>query len=134
MISAYTHRVTIACPASLAAAGAQLGLLVGRTAYDDQVFDDVIYQDGSGVRYARPTFLVTAGFREIAESDLTLLPNPFEADLNAALRAQALLRVYDEPTPADPAHIVAIVHDDTDEAMAAVEGALGLSLIDPDPL
>lgn len=114
-------RITIACPVAHRDVCNALAGVLGYSEADAQTFTNApIRQDVQGNQYCvvsglvEPVFLVNA-FGELVEPE-------WGADMQAAQQAQAMLRRGDPDEPetclADPEHIVAVVHDDPDVAMA----------------
>lgn len=118
-------RITIACPEAYISAANQLARVLGYGEADEQTFGEALYQDEGGNRYAVASGLVRPVFTERAFEPLS--EPEWGADMEAASGAQAILRQgTDEATSlADPAHIVAVVHDDPQSARAL----MGLSQI-----
>ena len=114
-------RVTIACPEALISDANQLALCLGLGPDDVRTYGAAEWQDAAGNRYAVASALVGASFTSAAASPLQV--PPWGADMAAAARAQALVRLS---VPADPGHIAAILED---EAQAAI-AVLGLTRVE----
>lgn len=107
-------RITIACPEALIADANQLARCIGYSEADQWTFDAASYEDASGNRYSVPSGLVDPAF--LVDALSPLVAPEWGADMEAAARAQALVRLADPEQPetclAGPAVIVAVVHDD----------------------
>ncbi|WP_112312323.1 hypothetical protein [Pseudogemmobacter bohemicus] len=114
-------RITIACPAALIQDANQLARVIGYSEADDQTYGAAIWQDAAGNRYAVASGLVSPVFPEAAVSPLTA--PEWGADMAAAARAQALIRIGG---PAAPGQIAAVIGDDVPAALAE----LGLTRIE----
>lgn len=125
--------VTIAVPAALLADARQLARCIGYSADDEGTFREPSWQDGSGNLYSVASGPVWPAFLGVPGQ--ALVEPEWGADMEAAGRAQATLRVSDmRPTedpeapapsvePADTAHICAVIGS---EGMTAL-GLLGLT-------
>ena len=118
-------RVTIACPEALIADANQLALCLGLGSEDAQTYGAAIWQDVAGNRYALASAVV--GHRFVAVAAAALPEPPWGADMPAARRAQAALRVIaptadpEAPTPdprATPDSIVAVIEEDAAAAVS----------------
>ncbi len=105
-------RVTIACPEAMIADANQLARCLGLGPEDDQTYGAAIWRDAVGHSYAVASAIVGAGFTAAATSPLVVLP--WGADMEAAARAQANIRIGGA---ADPAHLVAVFGDDVQSAL-----------------
>ncbi len=105
-------RVTIACPEALIGDANQLALCLGLGLEDAQTYGEACWLDAAGNRYAVASAIVSSRFAADASSPLDA--PPCGADMPAARRAQALIRLGE---PAGPGHLAAIIGDD---AMAAI--------------
>lgn len=105
-------RVTIACPAALIGDANQLALCLGLGPEDAQTYGAACWLDAAGNRYAVASAIVSSRFASDASSPLEA--PPWGADMPAARRAQALIRLGD---PAGPDRLAAIIGDN---AMAAI--------------
>ncbi|WP_112309745.1 hypothetical protein [Pseudogemmobacter bohemicus] len=114
-------RITIACPAALIQDANQLARVIGYSEADDQTYGAAIWQDAAGNRYAVASGPVSPVFPEAAVSPLTA--PEWGADMAAAARAQALIRIGG---PAAPGQIAAVIGDDVPAALAE----LGLTRIE----
>ena len=126
-------RVTIACPEALIGDANQLALCLGLGPEDAQTYGAAIWQDVAGNRYALASAVV--GHRFVAVAAAALPEPPWGADMPAARRAQAALRVIapsadpEAPPPdprATPDAIVAVIEED---AAAAVR-MLGVVMVE----
>lgn len=115
-------RVTIVCPEALIPDANQLAMVYGYGPADAQTFGAATWQDTAGNLYAvastvaRDTFPATASaapVRPAWDADSMI-------DMAAAKAAWGALVVYDPEAPvqADPARILAVIHDDAHEALA----------------
>ena len=111
-------RVTIACPEVLIGDANQLALCLGLGSEDAQTYGEAVWLDAAGNRYAVASAIVSSRFA--ADAAAPLADPPWGADMTAAVRAQALIRLGE---PAGPGHLAAIIGDD---AMAAI-AVLGLA-------
>ena len=123
MMTKYQQRATIAVPEPLIAEANQLALALGESAADDQTFTTASYQDADGNLYAVCSTVVKPVFGQMAGQPLVAPDHAPEMDLDAATRAQALLRINDGP--ASPGAIAVIMGASTDSAQVHI-AALGL--------
>ena len=130
-------RVTIACPEELIEDANQLALCLGLGPEDAQTYGEAVWQDAAGRRYAVASALVSHRFVAVAASELA--EPPWGADMTAARRAQAALRVIapsadpEAPPPdprATPDSIVAVIEEDAAAAVRNLAGVMGAT----DPL
>ncbi|RTL91814.1 hypothetical protein EJV44_19020 [Ancylobacter aquaticus] len=127
--------VTIAVPAAIIADARQLSRCIGYSADDEDTFREPSWQDGSGNLYAVASGWVKPAFAEDAIAPL--VEPEWGADMEAAGRAQATLRVSDmcppedpeapapSAEPADTAHICAVI---------GLEGLTALGLLGLTPV
>ncbi|RID91559.1 hypothetical protein D2N39_12725 [Gemmobacter lutimaris] len=112
--------ITIACPEALIADANQLARCIGYGPDDDQTYGAASWQDAGGNRYAVASGPVGAAFPQAAAS---LLASPqWGADMAAAARAQAAIRIWteDQPITASPDHIAVVIGDDARAALAGL--------------
>lgn len=114
-------RVTIACPEALIPDANQLAVCLGYGPDDALTYGLPIWLDAAGNRYAVASAVVEDGFAADASSPLT--EPPWGADMAAAARAQAVIRIGGA---ADPSRLVAVFGDDPQAAIAV----LGVTLVD----
>lgn len=112
-------RATIACHEALIADANQLALCLGLGPEDAQTYGAPVWLDADGNRYAVASAQVSRNFTAVAGAPLT--EPPWGADMEAASRAQAVIRVGDPEAPdtcrANPAALVAIIGDDPQAAI-----------------
>lgn len=112
--------ITVACPAALIADANQLALCLGYGPEDDQTYGAALWQDAGGNLYAVASGPVSAAFPTAAAAQLA--PPSWGADMSAAARAQAAIRIWAEEAPitAAPDHIAVVIGDDARAALAAL--------------
>ncbi|WP_112312495.1 hypothetical protein [Pseudogemmobacter bohemicus] len=116
-------RITIACPLAHLDDAAQFSRATGYSAADEATFTiSPEYRDAAGNRYRVASGLVAAVYPANAAAPLTA--PEWGADMAAAARAQALIRIGG---PAAPGQITAVIGEDVSAALAE----LGLTRIDP---
>lgn len=108
-------RVTIACPEALIGDANQLALCLGYGEADAQTYGAPGWQDAAGNLYAVASALVSEAFAATAGS--ALAEPPWGADMAAAARAQAAIRIGGA---ADPAHLVAVFDEDPQAALVVL--------------
>lgn len=112
-------RVTIACPEALIADANQLARVIGLGPEDAQTYGAPVWLDAEGNRYAVASAQVSQRFSTVTGSPL--IEPPWGADMEAAARAQAVIRIGDLEAPetcrADPAALVAVLGDDPQAAI-----------------
>jgi len=106
-------RVTIACPEAHIADANQLSRVLGYSPDDDGTFGAAGWRDAGGARYAVASTLAADAFPVDAAEPLAA--PPWGADMEAATRAQALLRIGGS---AAPDALVAVIGDDPQAALA----------------
>ena len=115
-------RVTIACPEALIGDANQLALCLGTSPEDVATYDAPDWLDAEGHRYALASLQVSSSFPAAAASPL--VAPPWGADMAAAARAQAMIRIRQLETPdtcrADPAALIALFGDDPQAAIFAL--------------
>lgn len=116
----YVDRWTIFVPEAMIADANQLALCLGFTPDDAQTFGAASWQDAGGNLYAVASTLAPETFVTSATSQLAAPEFAPDVDLTAAGRAQAALVIYDPQSPvqADPAYILAIIHDNAQSAIS----------------
>jgi hypothetical protein len=105
--------LTVACPEAHILDGNQFARCVGLGPDDDKTFGLALWQDAQGGLYAVASGLVGDSFTETATSPL--VEPEWGCDMDAAERAQALIRIDGQVTPdtiaaaygADPSAIIA---------------------------
>lgn len=105
-------RVTIACPEALIGDANQLALCLGYGEADAQTYGAPAWQDAAGNIYAVASALVSEAFAATAGSSMA--EPPWGADMAAAARAQASIRIGGS---ADPAYIVAVFDENPQAAL-----------------
>lgn len=120
----YIYRCTIAVPEAHIGDANQLALVLGESAADDKTFTAARWQDAEGNKYAVCSTVAKAVFVDRAGQPLAAPEFAPDADLAAAGRAQALLRINSGPVTPDD--IAAISGDRLESAMDHI-GALGLT-------
>jgi len=127
--------VTIAVPEALIADARQLARCIGYSADDEGTFREPSWQDGSGHLYSVASGWVKPAF---AEDAIAPLVEPvWGADMEAAGRAQATLRVSDMRQSEDPeAPAPSVVPADTAHICAVIgpEGLTALALLGLTPI
>ena len=122
--------VTIAVPEALISDAKQLARCIGYSADDEDTFREPSWRDSGGGLYAVASGLVKPAFAEDAISPL--VKPEWGADMEAAARAQATLRVSDMRHPENPeAPLPAVPPADADHICAVIgpEGLTALALL-----
>jgi hypothetical protein len=119
-------RVTIAVPPEHIADANQLARVLGYGADDERTFGVPAWQDAAGNLYACCSTLARETFPAAASSPL--VEPEWGADMEAAIRAQALIRIGGA---ASPGEIVAIIGDDPQAALAEM-GVVAVETPDAD--
>jgi hypothetical protein len=122
-------KLTVICPEMYIYDANQFSRCVGLGPDDDKTFAAVMWQDSLANRYAIASGIVSDNFISTATS---MLAEPaWSCDLAAALRAQALVQIYNIDSlniQATPDNILAVFGDD----VHAIISALGLQHIRSD--
>lgn len=118
-MSAYSSRVTIACPEAMIADANHLACHLGESAADFETFKTANYQDSTGAKYAVCSTVVKPIFLEAATGVLPELPPHAEEVVDPAIAQRAL------DTLGQPGGILMVEDDDPQAALAA----MGLSPI-----
>lgn len=131
MNTEYQLRTTIAVPESLISDANQLALVLGESAADDKTFGDPRWQDEDGNLYAVSSTVAKPVFAESATKPLEAPDFAPDADVEAATRAQDVLKIEDrtnggDPVTVHPDHIAAIIDDRLASAREHIE-SMGLS-------
>ena len=105
----------------------QLALALGESAADDKTFTTASYQDADGNLYAVCSTVAKPVFGQMAGQPMVAPDHAPEMDLDAATRAQALLRINDGP--ASPCAIAVIMGASTDSAQLHIK-VLGLTRVE----
>jgi len=119
--------VTIAVPAAIIADARQLARCIGYSAADEDTFGEPSWQDGSGNLYAVASGWVKPAFAEDAIAPL--VEPDWGADMGAAGRAQATLRVSDMRQSEDPEAPAPSVEPADTSHICAVIGSEGLTAL-----
>lgn len=119
-MTAYLHRVTIACPEALLAEGNALALVLGESAHDVSTFREVSHVDAQGERYSVISTVTKPIFLTAAASPLVAPEHAPDADLALAGQAQARLQIYDGSQQITPDMIIAVNGPTAEEALAAL--------------
>lgn len=103
-MTAYIHRVTIACPDAMRYGANHLALIMGNQAGDVHTFDHLTYEDADGNQYAICSTVATQNFLNRSfGGDLT--PPDYAQDADVAA-AGAVLATMTEAGPARPDALV----------------------------
>lgn len=119
--------VTIAVPEAMLIDANQLARCVGYGPDDDQTFRTPCWQDAEGNVYSVASGPVWPAF--LAVPGQTLVEPEWGADMEAAERAQATLRVSDMRSPEDPEAAPPIVAQADVDHVSAVIGPEGLTAL-----
>lgn len=113
--------ITVACPEALIGDANQLARVLGYGPDDDQTYGAAIWQDAGGNLYAVASGLVSEAFPAAAAAPLSA--PEWGADMAAAARAQAAIRIWTEEAPitAAPDRIAVVIGDDVRNALAVLE-------------
>jgi hypothetical protein len=107
-------RVTIACPEAQIGDANQLALCLGLGPEDAATYGAPDWLDAGGNRYALASAVVGANFATAAGAPL--IAPAWGADMQAAARAQGLIRIANPEAPetckADPAALIVLFGDD----------------------
>ena len=126
MTTAYVNKATIATPAAHIPDANQLALALGESSADDQTFSTASYQDAQGNLYAVASTVAKPVFAQLAGQPLQAPDHAPDMDLEAATRAQALLRINDGIASPD---VIAVILGDRLESAQLHIAALGLTPI-----
>ena len=127
MNTLYTQRATIATPAAHVSGTNQLALCLGESSADDQTFRTASYQDASGNLYAVCSTVAKSVFAQLAGLPLQAPDHAPGMDLEAATRAQALLRINGGTASPD---VIAVILGDRIESAQLHIAALGLTKVE----
>ncbi len=108
-------RVTIACPEALIGDANQLALCLGLGSEDAHTYGAACWLDAAGNRYAVASAIVPSRFA--ADAAAPLADPPWGADMAAAGRAQALIRL---DVVAGPDRLACVFGDDATAALAVL--------------
>ena len=131
MTTAYTQRATIATPLAHIPDANQLALCLGESSADDQTFSTASYQDASGNLYAVASTVAKPIFAQIAGQPLQAPDHAPGMDLEAATRAQALLRINGGTASPD---VIAVILGNRLESAQDHIAALGLERVQQEGL
>ena len=126
MTTAYVQLATIAAPEAHITDANQLALALGESSADDQTFTTASYQDAQGSLYAVCSTVAKPIFAELASQPLFAPDHAPDMDLEAATRAQALLKI--NGGTASPDVIAVILCDRMESGQEHIE-ALGLTRV-----
>ena len=126
MTTDYIQKATIAAPAAHIQSANQLALCLGESSADDQSFTVASYQDAQGNLYAVASTVAKPVFAQLAGQPLQAPDHAPDMDLEAATRAQALLRINDGIASPD---VIAVILGDRLESAQLHIAALGLTPI-----
>ena len=127
MMTKYQQRATIAVPEPLIAEANQLALCLGESSADDQTFTTASYQDAEGNLYAVCSTVAKSVFAQLAGLPLQAPDHAPGMDLEAATRAQALLRINGGTASPD---VIAVILGDRLEAAQLHIAAMGLTKVE----
>ena len=127
MSTDYIQRATVAAPIAQIIDANQLALCLGESSADDQTFNASNYQDAQGNLYAVASTVAKPIFAEMAGQPLKAPDHAPDMDLEAATRAQSLLKI--NGGIASPDVIAVILGDRLESAQDHIE-ALGLTRVE----
>jgi len=131
MMTKYQQRATIAVPEPLIAEANQLALCLGESSADDQTFTTASYQDAEGNLYAVCSTVAKSVFAQLAGLPLQAPDHAPGMDLEAATRAQALLRINGGTASPD---VIAVILGNRLESAQDHIAALGLERVQQEGL
>jgi len=127
MTTEYSHKATIATSIAHIPDANKLALCLGESAADDQTFNSASYQDADGNLYAVASTVAKPIFAEMAGQPLKAPDHAPDMDLEAATRAQSLLKINN--ATATPDVIAVILGDRLESAQDHIQ-MLGLTRIE----
>jgi len=127
MTTQYQQKATIATPIDQIPDANQLALCLGESSADDQTFTTASYQDAQGNLYAVCSTVAKPIFAQLAGQPLKAPDHAPDMDLEAATRAQGLLRINNGKATPD---VIAVILGDQLESAQDHIAALGLTLIE----
>ena len=129
MTTQYQQRATIAAPKRFTSCANQLALCLGESSADDRTFSTASYQDASGNLYAVCSTVAKSVFAQLAGLPLQAPDHAPGMDLEAATRAQALLRINGGTASPD---VIAVILGNRLESAQDHIAALGLERVQQD--
>jgi len=127
MTTLYNQRATIAAPIAKIPDSNQLALCLGESAADDQTFNSASYQDADGNLYSLCSTVAKPIFATMAGQPLQAPDHAPGMDLEAATRAQSLLKINGGTATPD---VIAVILGDRMESAQDHIAALGLTRIE----
>jgi len=131
MTTQYQQRATIAAPKRFTSCANQLALCLGESSADDRTFSTASYQDASGNLYAVCSTVAKSVFAQLAGLPLQAPDHAPGMDLEAATRAQALLRINGGTASPD---VIAVILGNRLESAQDHIAALGLERVQQEGL
>ena len=131
MTTEYQQRATIAAPAAHMPDANQLALALGESHADDRTFTSASYQDADGNLYAVCSTVAKPVFAQLAGLPLQAPGHAPDMDLEAATRAQALLRINGGTASPD---VIAVILGNRLESAQDHIAALGLERVQQEGL
>ena len=131
MTTLYQQRATIATPTDHLTDANQLALFLGESTQDDRTFTSASYQDASGNLYAVCSTVAKSVFAQLAGLPLQAPDHAPGMDLEAATRAQALLRINGGTASPD---VIAVILGNRLESAQDHIAALGLERVQQEGL
>ena len=131
MTTAYIQKATTATPLAHIPDANQLALRLGESAADDQTFTTASYQDAEGNLYAVCSTVAKSVFAQLAGLPLQAPDHAPGMDLEAATRAQALLRINGGTASPD---VIAVILGNRLESAQDHIAALGLERVQQEGL
>ena len=125
----YTQRVTIAAPELMTSPANELALCLGESRADDQTFIGANYQDVDDNLYSVASTVAKSVFAQFAGLPLQAPEHAPGMDLEAATRAQALLRINGGTASPD---VIAVILGNRLESAQDHIAALGLTRVEQD--
>ena len=126
MTTQYQQKATIATPIDQIPDANQLALCLGESSADDQTFTTASYQDAQGNLYAVCSTVAKPIFAQLAGQPLKAPDHAPDMDLEAATRAQSLLRINNGTATPD---VIAVILGDRLESAQDHIAALGLTRV-----
>jgi len=127
MSTDYIQRATVAAPIAQIIDANQLALCLGESSADDQTFNASNYQDAQGNLYAVASTVAKPIFAEMAGQPLKAPDHAPDMDLEAATRAQSLLKINGGIASPD---VIAVILGDRLESAQDHIAALGLTRVE----
>jgi len=127
MSTDYIQRATVAAPIAQIIDANQLALCLGESSADDQTFNASNYQDAQGNLYAVASTVAKPIFAEMAGQPLKAPDHAPDMDLEAATRAQSLLKINGGIANPD---VIAVILGDRKESAQDHIAAMGLTRVE----